>query len=389
MGIANQFAVLLRMNLASIPGRLGLVSTIVIGVTCAVGTLVAMLAVGVGAQREATGNVRSDRVVLMGVDAQTTSQSSIEKDAVSLIRDLPGIRRSSSGEPIAVAEVAVFVQAHGKIDGGQIGFPLTGVTYGLEDYLPELHLTAGRMFKPGLRELIASNKCVQEFSDFAVDDKRRMRGAEWLVVGNFDLGRTEGVCTVFADAYTILSAFGRDTYNQVNLMLQSDATFANLTDALKSNPSLRVQAKHEAQVAEESMQNLNDILKFVSYFVGAIMALAATIGAANSFYAIVDGRRRELATLRAIGFDTWPIISSVIVESILLAIPGALIGVLLAWSLLNGLLANHFGMSFHLAVTPALALLGLGWAVGMGVVSGFLPAVRAARVPVTTALRAT
>ena len=119
------------------------------------------------------------------------------------------------------------------------------------------------------------------------------------------------------------------------------------------------------------------------------MALAATIGAANSLYAIVDGRRRELAILRAVGFNSAPIIASVLTESILLALPGALLGALVAWLLFNGLLASPFGASFHMAVTPSLALLGLGWALGMGVIGGLLPALRAARVPVTVALRAT
>jgi putative ABC transport system permease protein len=387
MSLTKQFSALLRMNLAGIPARLGLVCTIIIGVACAVGVLVSMLAMGVGARREAMGNVRPDRVILRSVDAQGPMQSSIAKDAASLIRDLPGIRRNAQGEPIAVSQVLVFVQARSKINGGQIGFPLSGVTSGLADYLPELHLTSGRMFKPGLRELIASNKCARQLTDFAVGDKRRMRGGEWLVVGNFDLGRTEGVCSVFADADTILSAFGRDTYNQVNVMLQSVATFADVTNALKATPTLRVEAKHESQVTEESMQQLSGILNFVSYFVGGIMAVAATIGAANSLYAIVDGRRRELATLRAIGFNSAPIIASMLSESIFLALPGALIGALVAWFLFNGLHASPFGTSFRLAVTPSLALLGLGWALGMGVISGLLPAVRAARVPVTVALR--
>jgi putative ABC transport system permease protein len=118
------------------------------------------------------------------------------------------------------------------------------------------------------------------------------------------------------------------------------------------------------------------------------MALAATIGAANSLYAIVDGRRRELAILRAVGFNSTPIIASVVSESILLALPGALIGALVAWLLFNGLLASPLGASFHMAVTPPLALLGLGWALCIGVMAGLLPALRAARIPVTTAMRA-
>jgi putative ABC transport system permease protein len=137
------------------------------------------------------------------------------------------------------------------------------------------------------------------------------------------------------------------------------------------------------------MKQFNGILNFVSYFVGAIMAVAATLGAANSLYAIVDGRRRELATLCAIGFSPWPIIASLLSESILLAFPGALLGAAFAWLFFNGLTASPFGFSFHLAITAPSVVLGIGWALAMGFIGGLLPALRAARVPVTTALRAT
>jgi putative ABC transport system permease protein len=386
MSPAKQFFALLRMNLASIPARLGLVSTIVIGVTCAVGVLVSMLAVGVGAHREVTGNARPDRAVLMSVDAQNPLQSSIAKQAAAQIRELPGIRRSATGEPIVVAQALVFIQARNK-DGRSVGFPMVGMTPGFADYLTELHLTKGRMLKEGLRELMASNTCVQQLVDFAVGDKRVMRGGEWVVVGNFDLGRTSGNCTVFADADTLLSAFGRTTYNRITVMLQSEGSLAELNRAIAADPNLRVEAKRETQAADEGARRLTNILNFVSYFVGGIMALAATVGAANSLYAIVDGRRRELATLRAIGFRSAPIIASLLLESVLVAIPGALIGALVAWVLFDGYSASPLGASIHLAVTPSLAVLGIGWALGMGVISGLLPAVRAARVPVTVALR--
>src|SRR5271168_2600297 len=387
MNFAKQFWALLHMNLAGIPARLGLVCTIVIGVACAVGVLVSMLAMGVGARREAMGDVSPNRAILTSVDAPSPAQSSISQDSASLIRDLPGIRRDPEGKPIVVFQVTVFVQARSKIDRTQTGFPLIGMTPGLTDYQPEMRITAGRTFNPGLRELIASNKCVRQYSDFGVGAKRHMHGSDWLVVGNFDLAST--VCLVFGDGDTILSAFGRNTYNQANVMLESPAAFADLTNELKANPSLHLKAQHEAEVFEQNMQQVNGILNFISYFVGSIMALAATIGAANSLYAIVDGRRRELAILRAVGFNSAPIIASVVSESIFLALPGALVGALVAWLLFNGLLASPFGASFHMAVTPSLALFGLGWALGMGVIGGLLPALRAARVPVTVALRAT
>ncbi|HEX4051123.1 MAG TPA: ABC transporter permease [Steroidobacteraceae bacterium] len=388
MSVAKQFGALLRMNLASIPQRLGLVGTIVVGVTCAVGVLVSMLAMGAGARQEAMGNVRPDRAILTTLDAALPTLSSIPKDTAALIRALPGIRRNAKGEPIAVTESLLAIAAISKADGQQATLQITGVSLELTDYAPELHLTSGRMFRPGLRELIASNTCVRQFADFATGDKRRLRGGEWLVVGNFDLGRVEGVCTVYADADTILSSVGRTTYNEVNVMLQSPAALRDLVSALNANPSLGVRARYEAQVVEEEVQQVNGILNFISYFVGGIMALAATIGAANSLYAIVDSRRLELATLRALGFGGTSIVISVLSEAILLAVPGALIGALLAWSLFNGLQASPLGTTIHLAVTASIAYLGVGWALSIGVLSGFLPALRAARVPVAVALQA-
>jgi len=387
MSFAKQFWALLRMNLAGIPARLGLVCTIVVGVTCAVGVLVSMLALGVGARREAMGNASPNRAILTSVDAPSPMQSSIGKDTVPQILNLPGIRRNAQGKPIVVFQVTVFVQARSKIDRGQLGFPLIGMTPGLTDYEPELHMTAGRLFNPGLHELIASNKCVRQYEDFGVGARRHLRGGDWTVVGNFDLAST--VCLVFGDGETILSAFGRNTYNQANLMLQSPAAFAQVANTLEANPTLHLKVQHEAEIFEQNMRQINGILNFVSYFVGTIMALAATIGAANSLYAIVDSRRRELATLRAVGFNGAPIIASIVAESILLAVPGALVGAFVAWLLFNGLLASPLGASFHMAVTPSLVLLGLCWALGIGAIAALLPAVRAARVPVTVALRAT
>jgi putative ABC transport system permease protein len=194
----KQYWALVYMNLAGIPQRLGLVATVVIGVACAVGVLVSMLAMGAGARREAMGNVRADRAIVQSVGALGPMQSSIPKDVATLIRELPGIRRNAAGKPIALSQVLVFVQARNRGSDAKIGFVLAGASEGLTDYLPELHLTSGRLFRPGLRELIASNLCTRKYADFARGDKRTMRGGDWEVVGNFDIGRTQGICTVFA-----------------------------------------------------------------------------------------------------------------------------------------------------------------------------------------------
>jgi putative ABC transport system permease protein len=388
MDFLKQLGMLLRMNLLGAPQRLGMVCTTVIGVTCAVGVLISMLAMGVGARRAAMGNVRPDRASVLSVDAVGPDQSDLSKDVAVLIADLPGIRRNASARPIAVPEVSVFVRARRNDSGNLVGFPMTGAGAGLTDYAPELHLTAGRMFRPGLLELIASNYCSHQYQHFSVGDKRLIQGVEWLVVGNFDLGRTTGSCFVYADADAVLSAFRRSSYNEVDVVLRSSEAFDELVNAIKGNPVLRVKAEHEAELAEAGVQQVNGILNFVSYFVGTILAVAATIGVANSMYAMVDSRRREFATLRAIGFRGLPLIASTLSEAILLAIPGALIGAGLAWLFFNDRAASPFGFQFRLAVTPSLLLLGIGWAVCMGLIGALMPAVRAATVPVTVALRA-
>ena len=388
MDFLKQVGMLLRMNLLGMTQRPGLVCTTVVGVTCAVGVLVSMLAMGVGARRAAMGNVRPDRASVLSVDAVGPGQSNIAKNVAALIADFPGIRRNASGQPIAVPKVSVYVEARRKDSGNLVGFPMTGVGAGFTDYAPELHLTVGRMFRPGLSELIASNYCAHQYQHFSVGDKQVIQGVEWLVVGNFELGTTSGSCFVYADANTVLSTFKRGSYNEVDVLLQSPATFDELANAIKGNPLLQLRIEHEAELAEANVQQVNGILNFISYFVGAILAVAATIGAANSLHALVDSRRRELATLRAVGFGDAPVIASTLSEAILLAIPGALLGGGLAWVFFDGLAASPLGFSFHLAVTPYLAALGIGWALGIGVISGLLPAVQAARVPVTVALRA-
>ncbi|HME41095.1 MAG TPA: ABC transporter permease [Steroidobacteraceae bacterium] len=387
MNFARQFFGLLRVNLSGAARRTGPVLTIVVGVTCAVGVLVSMLAMGVGAQREEMGDVRADRVVLITSGARS-GQSSISRDEAVAILGLPGIRKSAAGEPTVVFESLVFIEGRRRVTSNRIYFPLVGVTATLTEYRPEIRFTGGRMFERGLHELIASNPCARQFTGFDLGDRRAIHGADWVIVGQFNQGLAQQ-CVVYADVDGIMSAFGRNTYSAATVRLRSAADFAAFRDAVTANPTLHLEVKHESEAVEDGFKQLNAVFNFVSYFVGTIMAIAATLGAVNSLYAIVDSRRRELATLRAIGFGPGIIIASILCESVLLAVPGALLGGALAWIFFNGLSASPFGYSFQLAVTPSLAALGMLWALGMGLVGGLLPALRAARVPVTTALRAT
>jgi putative ABC transport system permease protein len=387
MNFARQLLAILLVNLSGVTQRIASVLTIIIGVTCAVGVLVSMLAMGSGARRQEMGEGGADRAVLVTSDARY-GQSDISRNEAVAILGLPGIRRGGQGEPIVVFESMVFIEGRRRVTGNRIYFPLIGTTPTVTQYQPEMRFTGGRMFKPGLHELVASNPCTRQFTGFEIGDRRPIHGGDWTVVGHFEQGQSQQ-CVVFADVDGIMSMFGRNTYSSVSVLLRSAADFDAFRDAVKANPALHLEAKHEREVVEDGFKQLNAILDFVSYFVGTIMAIAATLGAVNSLYAIVDSRRRELATLRAIGFDSGAIVVSILVESILWALPGALLGSALAWLFFNGLSASPFGYSFQLAVTPSLAVLGIAWALGMGLLGGLLPALRAGRVTVTTALRAT
>ena len=227
------------------------------------------------------------------------------------------------------------------------------------------------------------------YEGLEVGDKVRLRGSEWTVVGRFGVngGATENA--LLTDADTLESAMSRHSLQAVTVVLNSAQEFDRFVTALNANPSINVDVKRETEWVAQQSKGLTGLLDFISYFVGTVMAIGASLGALNVMYSIIDGRKREIATLRAIGFGAGPIIVSVLLESLLLAVPGAFLGVLLAWLWFNGDTVSPVGISFQLAVTPRLALLGVIWALVIGLIGGFLPALRAARVPVATALRAT
>jgi putative ABC transport system permease protein len=387
MNFLRQLFAILLMNLSGVTQRIGSVLTIVIGVTCAVGVLVSMLAMGVGARKQELGNARDDRVILTTTGARF-GQGSVTREEAAVVLGLPGIRQDAKGDPIVVLRSMVPIEGHRRVTGKRIYFPLIGVSATMADSAPEMRFTAGRRFSPGLHELVASNACARQFVGFEIGDRRPLHGSDWTVVGHFDQGQAQQ-CVVYADVDSIMTTFKRNTFSSMVVMLRSPADYASFRDAVSSNPTLHLDVRREREAIEEDFKPLNSLLKFVSLFVGTIIAIGATLGTINSLYAMVDSRRREMATLRAIGFGSGAVVLSVLLEAMLLALPGALLGSVLAWLLFNGLSASPFGYSFQLSVTLALAVLGIQWALAMGLLGGLLPALRAARTPVTVALRAT
>jgi putative ABC transport system permease protein len=187
----------------------------------------------------------------------------------------------------------------------------------------------------------------------------------------------------------MMSAFDRSAYSSLTVQLVSPKDFQRFKDALTSDPRMAVEVKRSRDYVADQTKQLTSVLNFIAYFVGTIMAVGAIFGAVNTMYSVVDGRAREIATLRAIGFGGLPVVISVMTETLMLAIPGALLGVAIAWLLFNGHAARISSLSIPIAVTPGLTLLAVIWAIVIGFLGGLAPSIRAARLPVATALRAT
>jgi len=251
-----------------------------------------------------------------------------------------------------------------------------------------LRLTDGRMFQPGLHEVIVGAARRTAMIGLELGDRIRMRGEDWLIVGHYRSVAylDEGGLT---DAETLWAALKANSFQYVTVMLNSARDLGNFKEQVKADPTLTVTVEAEDKFLAHQSRELTRLLDFISYFVVSIMAIGATVGTVNILYMIVDQRRREMATLRAIGFGSFPIVAAVLLESLLMALPGAALGAAVAWVLFNGHHVTPVGFSIDLRVTGAVMALGVGWALGMGLIGGVSPAIRAARVPVAEALRAT
>jgi putative ABC transport system permease protein len=288
----------------------------------------------------------------------------------------------------------VIVDLPRKSNDAASNVTIRGVGAQAFDVRPEVNLIEGRMFEPGLRELIVGKGAQAQFKGLDLGHKIELRGSDWTVVGVFTSNGDSHESELMADAETVLSAYQRNLYQSVFAQLESEAAFDAFKKALTSNPQLSVDVKREREYYAQQSEQLSKVMSFVAYVVGGIMAVGALFGALNTMYSAVSTRSQEIATLRAIGFGSAPVVISVMLEALLLALIGALIGAALAWIFFNGNAVSTLGgnftqVVFRLTVTPQLIVLGIVWACVIGLIGGLFPAIRAARLPVAAALRAT
>jgi putative ABC transport system permease protein len=381
-----------KIGIASLPTRWGASSVIVVGIAGVVGVLVAMLAMGAGfeATLKQTGNDTTAIILRGGSQAETNSV--IVRDQVPLISSLAGIARGSDGRPAVSPELSQVVNMVTKADRTDANAQLRGVGDAAWSLRPQVKIVEGRRFNPGMRELIVGKGAQRQYVGLEVGKQLELANQLWTVVGVFSSGDSHD-SELWADGDTLASTYRRSAYQSVTVKLDGKDGFKQLKAAMAADPRLKLDVDTTRHYYTKQSEGLSRFLKILGTVIGAIMAVGAVFGALNTMYAAVAGRAREIATMRAIGFRGLPVVVAVMLETMLLALLGGLLGGLVAWLVFNNYSVSTLGSNFsqvmfQFKVSPELLWTGLKWALGIGLVGGLFPALRAARLPVTDALRA-
>ncbi len=389
----KQFAAIGWMNLQTLPQRMGASSVIVIGIAGVVAVMVSVLAMGAGFRHTLADGGRADRVIILRGGSDAELNSNLTRSDMAKISNAPGIAKDAAGGALLSSELVSVVNIP-KIDTGtDANVTLRGVGLTPAAVRPELIVVEGRAFRPAVRELIAGAGAVKQFRGLTVGSVLHLRNADWQVTGVFTSNGDVHESELLADVDTVASSIERTGYSSGVALLADAAAFDRFKDSLTTDPQLKVDVLREADYYAAQSQQLTTTINVVGNTVAVIMAIGAMFGALNTMYSAVAARGREIATLRAIGFGALPVLLSVMLEALLLSLLGGAMGAGLAWLFFNGHSVSTLGgafaqVVFKLRVTPGLILTGIVWACVIGVLGGFFPALRAARMSVTDALRA-
>jgi putative ABC transport system permease protein len=381
------------MNLRSLPQRLGSSAVAVFGIVGVVIVFVAVLSVAEGLRGlESAGDPDVALVLRAGSDTEMTSGFYMEH--VNAIAGAAGVARGDDGEALASPELLVIINVPLRRNGLEAQVPLRGVLPVAHRVHDRLSIVAGRRFTPGRNEVIVGRAALRQYAGLEIGSTIRSGPATWQVVGVFEDDESVAEGEIWCDARVAQPLYNRsNSYQSVSVTLAARDRFTTLKDALTTDPRLTVTVMWQSDYYAEQSQQLQQMLRGVGVVITGLMALGAIFAAVNTMYSAVAARTSEIATLRALGFDTLPVIASVLVEAVLLGTVGAIIGGAIAWVALDGFQTSTLNfqmfsqMSFRFAVTPRLLVQGLLCAMTVGLLGGALPALRAARLPIAAALR--
>ena len=390
----RQAASVTQVGISTLRERLASSSVIVLGIAGVVAVLTAMLAMAEGYRQTLQASGSADTAIVMRGASAAEVMSTLGNDAVRVILQAPGVARDADGRPIASPELVVAANLPRKEAPDEDGsVQLRGVGPQAWAVRPDVKIVAGRKFQSGRREIVAGTGAVRQFAGLEVGKQVRIGSELWTVAGVFHSGDAMD-SEIWADADIVASTYRRgSTRTSVTAKLANAKAFETFKANLASDPRLDVDTQTTLDYFSKQSEAMSTVIRIIGIVVGAIMAIGAVFGALNTMFATVATRAREIATLRAIGFRSLPVVVAVMLETMMLALLGGLIGGALAWLIFNGFTASTIAggvgqLTFSFDVSPKVLWDGLKWALAIGFVGGLFPALRAATLPVTDALRA-
>ncbi len=394
MNWLNQVLAVSIMNLHSVPQRLGASLVIVVGIAGVVGVLVALFAMAEGFRQTLATTGRADRAIVMRSGATDELSSGFDREQALVIAQATGVRKDEQGRSLASPERYLLTNLVNRKNNEPSNVPVRGVDAIALLVRPEFRIVTGRMVAPGKREVIVGRNAAKQFLGTEIGGKVPVRDGDWDVVGEFETGGDVHESEVWVDRAVFDGVMRGSFISSVIVVLENAEAFDAFKAALSTDPRVNVDVRRETAYYAAQSQATGTFIRVLGTIVGLIMGIGAVFAALNTMYSAVSTRTTEIATLRAIGFGGLPVVGSVLLEALVLALIGGLLGGLIAYVVFNGFTVSTLNfqtfsqVAFAFRVTPALLIQGLVWALAIGLVGGLFPALRAARLPITTALRA-
>ncbi|QJE95870.1 ABC transporter permease [Luteolibacter luteus] len=382
-------------NLRALPERKGSALSAAFGIAGVVLVLTAVLAIAEGFKKAVTATGAPDVAVVLRSGSDSEMNSGLSREETRVISDAPGIARGSKG-PLTSAELFVIIDLPKRSTGTSANVPLRGVGANAYEVRGNVVLREGRFFEPGKNEVIAGAGAARSFAGLEVGSSIKIGSNTWQVVGIFSAEGGIAESEIWTDASILQPAYKRgDTFQSVYAKLNSPGSFNEFKDALSLNPQLKPKVARLSEFYADQTTMVSDFISQIGVMIAVLMACGALFGALNTMYGAVSSRTREISTLRALGFGSGPVVVSVLVESVVLSLIGGIVGAAIAWIAFDGYQASTLNwatfsqVTFAFAVTPALLVQAIIWSVVLGLLGGVFPAVRAARLPIASALRET
>lgn len=346
------------------------------------------LAGGFEAALKQTGSPDNAIVIRRGGTVELTSI--VMRDEARSVTSYPEIARGPDGLPLASPELLVVINIERRGGGGPSNVTVRGASPASLAIRPGLRLAQGRMFRPGLDEIVVGSLIAKRFEHCGYGDRISFNGRTWTVVGILDGRGTATDSEIWGDVEVFQQVFDRPIYSSVTVRLADRSYFAALAKRIEADPRLSLQAVREDRFYDAQAGPLGRLFRALGLFITIILSLGAVFGALNTMYAAVGSRTKEIGTLMAIGFSRGAVLLSFLLESVLLAVAGGVVGCLLSLpvsGITAGTSSNFSELAFRFVVTPATLAQGLAFAALMGLVGGYFPARKAAGRVVVEALR--